>query len=148
MWNVDPCLPQLSGPGHNSIDTREINDLVRKNGFDSISDALLKIVSWLGIMYSSFMFAFKLKFIHMVDHIDIDSVLKSATKKHQVFQNMSNCMVHNEILVEEYDNTVMLVSTFKSWNKGENNVSSRCRNMDPKYEFECDDCCSESFTEY
>ena len=147
--NVDLRRPQLNGPGHYSTqDIQEINDLVRKNGFYSISDALLKIVSWLGIIYNSFMFAFKLKFIHVADHIDIGDVLKSATEKHRVFQNMSNCVVHNEILVEGYDNAVMLVSTFKGWNKRRNNMSSRCRNMDPKYEFECYDCCSESFTEY
>lgn len=141
--NVDPLLPDLQFDGrrsYSSVDVHKINNLVGKNGFNSISDELLKIVSWLNALYNSFMFGFKLKFIHMNDDINISGVLKRAIKKHAVFQSTASCVVHNH--VEEYDTAIILDTTFKSWNKGENNLSSLCCNMDPKYEFECRDCCS------
>ena len=123
---------------------------LKTKGLEKIDSELLTIVTWFSAMFKNFMFGFKLTIRHIDKEIDklIFGMLQRAIQRHAVYQSTPNCIVEKQIKYNHSKTKIMLVSVFKSGNQGECGISSQFCNMEPKFEFECNDCRCVPWTEF
>ena len=119
------------------------DDDLSQSWVDDISLRLLNIVSSLDVIYSDFMFGFKLVFDNVNDKDHIFGILRQTLDNHPTYQGSTKqkCSVDKQLKHER--DSIMLVVTFKKFNVGRDNscsVTNFC-NMDPNFEFDCDGCC-------
>ena len=128
----------------------DINIKLYCNGLNDICAQLSTIIARLKTLFTSFTFGFKLTFNHVADRLDIYDMLMHEINTNAVFQSIAeSCIFDHEVNNGDFG-TVSLVTRFKSSNEfeGENNTLTPFCNMDPKYEFECNNCSRFPWTEF